>query len=186
MSRITVTTMNDLLAVLHPRMANEKRAIVMVDGYNFTGKSSAARSMAAQLVATLVECDKFVRNGRKTYPESLDLEAIHTVIRRTLHGTGPIIIDSVLALDVAARLHVNPTVHVYVRHSWPTGVYTHHDVLYSSHSEADLLGKENELCRAAGISDEEPILSRELISYHFRHLPQERATMIFDTCFPPE
>lgn len=51
---------------------------------------------------------------------------------------------------------------------------------YESFHPTEMLASENELCRAVGIEDNEPILERELIVYHDRFRPVASASVVFE------
>jgi cytidylate kinase len=160
--------------------------LIAVDGMPRSGKSGLGRRLAGLLNCPIVECDLFIRHGARAYPYVLDLDCLGHVVRKALDRNGPVLVEGVLLHDVLDALGTAASTSIYVRHSWPAGTLTHAALFDSERTETELLDEENELCRAAGIRDSEPVLARELITYHKRRRPHASADILFDVTFASE
>jgi hypothetical protein len=160
--------------------------LVAIDGANGIGKSHRAKALGTALSCAVIDCDDFIRDGTKHYPHVLDLQSLHFAVKTSLQSTHCVVVEGVLILAVLAQIGFQPSSHIYVRHNWPAGTLTHLGLVSAQFSEAQLMAEQNEMCRAAGISDDQPILVRELITYHKRRRPHEVADAIVDVCFPIE
>jgi len=176
----------ELLGWLAPRIQKQLPHLVAVDGVNGTGKSRLSKIVGDALSCPVVDCDKFVRDGKQYYPEIIDLDSLGRTVRSALESKQRVVVEGIILLTVLDAMDLRPSTHLYVRHNWPLGSLTHRALLSPENSEAELIDEENEICRAAGIPDDAPILARELVTYHKRLRPHELADAIFDTCFSIE
>jgi len=150
--------------------------IVGVDGLTGSGKSWTAQHLSTSLGWTLVACDSFVRHGKLFYPHVLDLSAL----RATLHNSQkPLIVDGVMLRLVLQAIDTPATHNIYTRRRNPDGSL-HSPEFFESFSAPDMIAAKNELCRLIGINDNDPILARELISYHEAFRPFESADLVFE------
>ncbi len=156
--------------------------LLVVDGYNRRGKTTAARKLAEFFGATHIDADDYVVNGAAHFPEAVDRNRIRIDVQRALLSM-PVIFSSVLALGVLRAAAQSHSCHVYVRHSWPPGTYTDGEVLYPQCSPEQLLADEDAVCRATGFADNAPVLGRELLNYHLNEKPHEYADYVLDVAF---
>lgn len=179
----TTSSEAELIAWLRAAQAQQGLGLVGIDGANGSGKSHLARQLAAALDCPLVECDLFIRNGTLAYPDILDLKCLASVVSAAIDRATPVIVEGVMLRLILNAIAQPQALHVYVRHSWPMGSHTHRDLFDPARTEQELIAEENFLCRAAGITDEEPILARELIVYHKQHSPHQRANILFEAVY---
>ena len=151
--------------------------IIGIDGLTASGKSWAAQQLSMSLGWPIVGCDGFVRYGKLFYPHVLDLPALNDTLDTSQR---PLIVDGVMLRLVLQAIGIPATHNIYVRRRNLDGsLYS--PEFFDSFSAPDLLAAENELCRLVGIKDNEPILARELISYHEAFRPFELADIVFES-----
>lgn len=151
--------------------------VIAVDGLTRAGKSWTASRIAAAFGWSLVKCDDFVRYGELFYPNALDLPALRQELVSKAGAT--VILDGILLKMVLSSIGFTTAHYVYVRMRRPDKSLARPD-FYEEFHPAEMLASENELCRAAGIEDDEPILERELIAYHDRYRPVASASIVFE------
>lgn len=174
-----------LAAAVREQIAGSRPAIVSVDGYNGRGKTCAARHLARELQAQHLDGDDYIQDGTRPYPNTLDLARLKSDFGRRLEARDVIVFSSVVALTVLEAIQAKPTFRIYVRHSWPQGHFTDAEVLELRRSAEELVAEEDEICAAAGISPDAPVLGRELLRYHLDRQPHKVADIILDVCFDP-
>ncbi|MDH5821798.1 hypothetical protein QFW77_02145 [Luteimonas sp. RD2P54] len=153
--------------------------IVGIDGLTASGKSWAAHQLCSKLGWPIIGCDSFVRNGKLFYPQILDLAALKSALE---HAQRPVLVEGVMLRLVLQAIGFSATHNVYVRRCNIDGSLCSPE-FFESFSAADMMAAENELCRLIGIKDNEPILARELISYHEAFRPYESADIVFDNSY---
>ena len=184
MAQCVFSDVDALTDWLRARIVPGTPHLIGIDGVNFTGKSTLARSLGSALGCTVIECDDFIQDGNKPYPEILDLASLQSEVELAT-ALGVVVIDSLCLQLVLDALGMATSSQIYVRHSWPPNTYTHEALLDAEVGEEELLSEEDEICRAAGIADDDPILARELIAYHKRRRPHDNADAIYESCFEP-
>jgi hypothetical protein len=150
---------------------------------NGVGKTSLARRLGASLDYPVVHCDLFMQDGPLAFPANLDLGCLRRVICNALAHDRPVIIESVMLQLVLDALNLTPEFSIYVKHSWPDGVFTRADFFDAAKTEDDLIEPINEIARACQIDDDEPMLERQLIRYHKRQVPHENVHVLFELSF---
>lgn len=185
---VSIPEFTDLDAIekwIRERIQGRPSQLIAIDGANRTGKTCLAKEMAKRLSLSLVECDGFIVNGSRCYPEILDIGALEAALQSAL-SSGSVLVDSVLVQVVLDAVSLKPSATIYVRHSWPAGTYTHAALLDPQATEEELVAEIDQTCQLAGIPLHEPILERELVRYHKRTEPHKSADALFTTCFLPD
>lgn len=157
--------------------------LISVDGMPQSGKSTLAREICVSLGISLIECDNYIAHGQKFYPHTLDLDRLRTDLA-AIHTAGkPVVVEGIMVSLVLQALSTRSDLTIYVRRRRENGLLARAELLDDAVSVESLLEEENEICRAAGISDSEPILARELIAYHKEVRPHANAMIIYETTF---
>lgn len=169
---------------LRARVVPGQLQLIGIDGVNGSGKSTLSTALGSALGCRIIHCDQFIQDGTRRYPEILDLKSLRSAIESS-ETQGIVVIDGLCLQLVLNALGIATSSRIYVRHSWPQNTHAHDALLNARVGEEELLSRENEICRVAGIADDEPVLAREMITYHKRLRPHENADVIFDSCFDP-
>jgi hypothetical protein len=168
--RITsVVELSDLVAA--------RPIIVGIDGLAGSGKTWVASELGTLLGCPVVSLDDFVRHGPAPYPDMLDYDALHVALSRQL----PLVVEGVMLRLALGRLSILPSLHVYVRR-WVSPRKLGSPEFWEESLE-EVIAAENELCRALGIADDEPMLHRELACYHQQFNPYDAADVVFENLF---
>lgn len=125
----------------------------------------------------VVALDDFVRAPAAPYPDMLDMAAL----KATLAAASYCIVEGVLMLDVLERMHIRPTVHVYVRR-WTDGNRLEAPD-YWELSPDEVIAQEEGICALIGAGPDEAVLGRELAYYHRQFRPFDVADIVFEN-FP--
>lgn len=181
---IEVATPQDLATCL--REGSYRR--VGIDGVDGCGKTTLAKTLAAQLKIPLISVDDYLNKKRGSYLEHLRYENL----KWTFHAQSPCIMEGVCLLQVLkfAGLDIDTLVYVKrMRHG-----------LWSDERECDIdedvdafLEEEKELAEMLSTSkadqsdqssSEFPSLAEEIIRYHASYRPFENATFWYcrDDC----
>ncbi|MFC5527742.1 hypothetical protein ACFPPA_18505 [Rhodanobacter ginsengisoli] len=151
--------------------------VIGIDGLKYAGKSRLTDRLGAKLGWQVVHADDFIRFGARPYPEILDLPALSAAIQRP--SLGPKLLDSILLGTVLDALSLAPAPFIYVRRRNPSGSL--YDPGYYEHFDPEqMLAVAAEQYLLAGANPDEPMLECELIQYHQRYDPANRATAVFE------
>lgn len=157
--------------------------VIAIDGGLGTGKSSLARRLAAKLDCPVIECALFIRDGTVPYPANLDLECLGEAISIAKQRSRLVIVEGIMLQLVLGALNLTQLLNIYIKRISSDGVLMDAEFFDSSETEVDLIAKENEVCRFAGIPDGCPVLHRQLIAYHKKRAPHQHANLLYEACF---
>jgi hypothetical protein len=160
-----VASVFQLEPLLRPRLTDG--GIVLIDGVSGAGKSTLGAQLECAFDGSAyIDLDSFLRPREGRYVDALrflDLEA------RLAEAPRPQFLAGVCALDVADRLGLEVSAHVYVmrmnRFGWA--------------DEDEALGDAiEEIAKAARLDPQDVALQREVRDYHRRARPHERADFV--------
>ncbi len=180
----------DQLVPLNPDATH----IVTVDGFSGVGKSTLAGRFATKMGVQLVQLDDFLERDKGEYLDALRLDELRVSISDRPRPGGMVIMEGCMIDAVLERLNMVADYRIYVMrilhpgYSDGTDRIYEFDVLYGEQSADELISKREEERRelAIGVPDllgngdswRLPGLQRELICYHKRCRPHERADII--------
>ncbi len=177
----TSTKPEQLAAVLRTRLSN-RRTVIGIDGAPASGKSTVAEAVAPMLNATVFSIDNFLNRHEGRYFECLRLEELKNQIGVAQRA---MIVEGICLLKVLEAISVQHDQLVYVKRmdgGWSDEEEC--DVTGDPEGRiAELLARQQDFDRAAGfqVSDELPTAWAEVIRYHAKYRPQDRATMEYWT-----
>ncbi|MDE5461164.1 hypothetical protein [Bradyrhizobium sp. CSS354] len=181
-----LTSREELVARLENlRSQNGGSLCIGLDGMDGVGKSTLARELADRLGGSVISLDDHLtrkQNGYILHIRGDELKAAISASR------SPMVIEGVCLLGVAHRCGFDVEVLVYVRRlSRNSGIW-HEEELCMAQRPADELKENERALRKAFSTTDEPGniidddlgLTGELIDYHARWRPVERADFVFD------
>jgi hypothetical protein len=175
------TKAEQLAAVLRTRLSNG-RTVIGIDGAPASGKSTVAVAVAPMLNATLFSIDNFLNRHEGRYFESLRLKELKSQIG-TAQGT--VIVEGICLLQALEAISVQHDQLVYVKRMEGGWSDEEECVITGDPEEriAELLARQQEFDQAAGFtfSTELPPPHAEVIRYHAKYRPQDRATVEYWT-----
>jgi hypothetical protein len=177
------TTTPDQLAALLRSGLRPGRSVIGIDGAGGSGKSTLAEKLGPMLGAQVLSVDAFLNRNEGQYVKSLRLDELRTQLAA---ARGPTIVEGICLLQVLDALSVTYDQLVYVK-LMEGGRWDHAeecDVAGDPKPRiAELLERAREFDLAMG---DEPAASlpaslEEVIWYHAKYRPQDRATVEYWT-----
>ena len=167
-----------LIDALEASIRGIEPQIVGIDGLRQVGKSTLARKISVDFQCPILEIDDFVLNGELFYPRSLDVAGLASALKAAYRTSNRLIIDSILLLDVAAIMNIRLTTHIYL-HSPKREQGLRAARLFDASSCRAVLDEISSTARSFGITDDQPLLDRELAFYHLQQSPQRVCDLLF-------
>lgn len=166
--------------------SNGHRVCIGLDGMDGVGKSTLAREMAKRVGGSVISLDDHLlkkQNGYVLHIRCDELKAAISVSRAL------VLIEGVCLLAVARRCGFDVDVLVYVRRlSQNSGIWHNEELCMAEKPANELKQKEREFRKAFSTpetpdvsgADDDLGLTGELIDYHARWKPVQRADLVFD------
>lgn len=164
--------------VSHVRGTGYRR--VGIDGVNGVGKSTLAKELSKRLGCRLLSLDEFLEKNQGGFVEHLKYSELSAEIR----SLKSFVIEGVCLLEVLHRLKSEIELLVYIKKQ-QHGLWADERECEIEGDVEEFIGKERELVkqlsRLEGSSEETETLGlgEEIIRYHARHRPHNKANAIF-------
>lgn len=181
--RMTITSLEELLAQINNLLAKDGRVCIGVDGLDGIGKSTLARVMAKRLGGSVISLDDHLNKKQDRYVQHIRCNEVNAAIAAS---ASPVLIEGVCLLAVAQRCDVDVDVLVYVRRlSRNSGIWHDQEWCLAERPAAELKKEEQELRNnfaeeTGDIVDPDLGLRGELIDYHAQWKLVQRADLVFD------
>jgi len=141
--------------------------LISVDGFSGTGKGMVSTYLNEILSIPVVYLDDFFPRGGK-FPETFRSENFSAAIAK-LNQSSSVIVDGIMVQEVLARVNIKPDLLLYVKRMNQYGIW-----LDSFKLEKFIrLGEDDHTSKYDPFQD-------QLVQYHLRVLPHERADIIFE------
>jgi hypothetical protein len=171
-----------LILELRNSLGSHKSWLLGVDGEQRVGKTTLSGRLAAELQATKLSGDDFVRQGRLHYPEALGLSELSNAIANLRATNKPVILESVMLQLILDSIGIKPDLTVYVRHSAFDGKFTHSHLFDPALLKAAI--EEDKAINECFFQDRKtPTLTSEILAYHQVYLPNENSDYVFTNRF---
>lgn len=163
--------------------------LVGIDGMDGSGKSSLASLLSKQLGWLHINLDDYLEKNMGRYVECVHYDEVRNILKKAEES---IIIEGVCLLAVLERLERSLDLLIYVKRVAHYGRwYDEEDCAVSEDIDEFVKRKKEELQKFAEmeshIEGKEPPgevtfpgLAEEIIRYHYKHRPQERADIIYN------
>ena len=171
-------SVHEVERILREDAEHAGRVLVAVDGLLGAGKSTLSESLATSLSAAHVRVDEFVEREQGNYVAHLKITELSERLRRDLASHSIVLLDAVCSAAVLDRLGAAADVAIYVRRLDSRSEWFDGEVFTSGMSEAEAIAEEEAAARA--FSDTLSPLVREVMRYHFRYRPWERADILYE------
>lgn len=160
------------------------RLHIGIDGMDGVGKSTLAREMANRLGGTVISLDDYLTKKQNGYVLHIRCDEVKAAVSASQL---PILLEGVCLLAVAERCGFDVDALVYVRRlSRNSGIWHEEEICLAQRPADELKQNERALRNAflktegsSNIADDDLGLTGELIDYHARWRPVERA-LVFD------
>ena len=168
----TFPTIHSLL----PRIYKFAPSVIGIDGLDGCRKSSIAHRVSGHTQHIVFSLDHFLEKNKGTYADHIDVASLRAESRDR-----KVIIEGVCLLDIAERADLKLDLLVYVqrRHH---GLWADEDWLGLNQDVDEYIGKLNVAVSFLGGEETAgPLedLSTEIIRYHHRYLPHEKADLTY-------
>ena len=155
-------------------------SLVAIDGAPGSGKSTLARALARRLGIRAIHVDKFLRKRRGAYLTALRWEPLRQAIAASRTTR---LIDGVCVLEVLDRIGQRTHELLYVQRM-TRGIWADAEELIPTSSLDEhlqsLRNERAELVKFMGHTpDSGPSLTEEVIRYHAKYKPHEKATIVY-------
>ncbi|MBR1172990.1 hypothetical protein JQ617_03395 [Bradyrhizobium sp. KB893862 SZCCT0404] len=173
---------------LHVRLAQFRGGVgglrIGIDGMDGVGKSTLARELANRLGGSVISLDDYLTKRQNSYVLHIRCDDVKAAISASKL---PTLIEGVCLLAVAQRCGFEVDALVYVRRiSGNSGIWHEEEICMALSPPDELKQKERALREAfstteksGNLGDDDLGLTGELIDYHARWRPVERA-LVFD------
>jgi hypothetical protein len=160
------TTPQRLAEILRSRSL-PPRAVIGIDGAPASGKSTVARQIGPVLNATVIELDLLLNRHEGQYVNSLRLNDLRDSLAA---ATGPVVVEGICLLQALDAVDVASDELVYVKSMSNWG--------WDHEEECDVVGDpESRIADLAKRYSSLPAGLEEVIRYHAKYRPQDRATV---------
>lgn len=184
--------MNDLSQAIRCEIEGQARPIIGIDGVDGSGKTYLANGIAGTLKLPVVSVDDFVEKERGNYVEYVRYAELEAAFGDAREG---VIVEGICLLDVLDRLRVSAACLVYVKRCDSDGLwYDDGDYDDPSGSAETVIARIAKHCAAIAELESRLVKRRrdrdsaessitplraELLRYHYRVRPQERANHVY-------
>jgi uridine kinase len=190
-------SIEDVEKAIFEKLNNQEiqAAIIGIDGKNGSGKSFLALNLCCRN-KNFVYFDldtHYWPSNELPYVDKIEYEMLNKNIHNTLNSNEIVILDAVCTLAILEKLSLNANVTIYIKkldglHLWIDGINFDYDLdlkeLLASKKESsreslelenpDLNGEKNT------ITDVDEDISYDVIRYHHRYKPDEKADIIYE------
>ena len=161
----------ELLRSVKEHLLDKRNCIIAIEGFTLSGKTYLGNRLSKDLGCSLLSTDEYVieRGGNFYWVDRLNLSLLSDNINRSLQKNQLTIIEGICLRDTLNRIHIEPSLYVYVKSLTKTGGLWHGGLnLEEFQQNQDF--KENIF---------EPDLSAFKYHLNEQFRPHERANIIF-------
>ncbi len=174
----------ELVRRLQDRLKINPGAVIAVDGVMGAGKTTLARYLGEKLKAAALDLDDELAElraepavGREGYRQRLNLKKLKTEISSHLKSKRPLIIEGVLLLEILGALKISADVLIYSIPAEDSSKFRfYRRILSGPAGLLKQLARDEKKFPHAGIW-----LDKEVVRYHQKFLPAEKADLIFQS-----
>jgi len=168
-------------------------SLITVDGMDGSGKTYLAKALADKLRYRYVEIDRFLNQKQGSFLDQIRYDELGDALQQ-VHAGSNAVVEGCCIQEVMNRVGRVPELKIYVKKIEVKQVdgqrierWTDGNFLTEYGNPQDALAGEEEALREyqtlfseeQGQADILSCLRKELIHYHFEHLPHETADLIF-------
>ncbi len=170
-------------------LSTKQPRLVGVDGVDGSGKSWLATLLSKELGWAHIDLDDHIENNMGGYAEHVHCDEVQNILNNT---NGSVIIEGVCLLHVFERLQRHLDFLIYVKRVAHYGRwYDEEDCIVSEDIDDFINNKKGKLRKFAEadayMNGEEPptdvefpALDEEIIRYHYKYRPQDKADIVYE------
>jgi adenylate kinase family enzyme len=179
--------MDSLIIILRNKYSLSAGTVISIDGFDGSGKSFLASRIAEYFKFQHIKVDDYIEKNKGAYVDCIKTNELKPIIKLLLSKGVGVTVDGVCVNKVMDMLSMPAGIKIYVKkvtHNW----YWHEVDKFNRDITADeVIEKEESMTKMVmdrlgkrDIQEYMPMLTKEIIKYHYEYWPHESADIIFE------